>query len=275
MPTPVYDRGGVALYHGDCAQLLPALGQRADLVVTSPPYDDIRGFGGHEYRFERVAPAIADALAPGGVMAWHTNDMIQDGGYSGSSFDACLWFMRQGGLRLHDRVIFETNRLSGISHNRWINTWDFVFIFSKGRPRVFNPLMDKVNISAGGGGAHRFSSYGRDVDGEGISTDKLWVTRDFGKRTGIWYYGFNSISRAKDRLHPSPMPIALVEDLIKAYSDEGDLVVDPFSGGGTTAYAALTLARRAVGIEIHLPYIERAIAERFAHQPLFAEAGRE
>ena len=93
----MYDRNGIALYHGDCADLLPALGVKADLIVTSPPFGEMREYGGHGYEFERVAPAIAAALAEGGVMCWHTNDMVEDGGYSGASFDAALWFMREGG----------------------------------------------------------------------------------------------------------------------------------------------------------------------------------
>ena len=65
-PQPIYDRNGVRLYHGDCAEVLPALGVQADLIVTSPPYDAIRDYGGHGYDFERVAPAIAAALTRGG-----------------------------------------------------------------------------------------------------------------------------------------------------------------------------------------------------------------
>lgn len=66
------------------------------------------------------------------------------------------------------------------------------------------------------------------------------------------------------------MPMPLAKDLISAYSNPGDLVLDPFSGSGTTAYAAQLLGRRAIGVEIHRPYIEAAIEKRFVHQPLFA-----
>ena len=62
----------------------------------------MRDYGGDGYNFAAVAPAIAAALTDGGVMCWHTNDRIVDGGYTGSSFDAALWFMREGGLRLHE-----------------------------------------------------------------------------------------------------------------------------------------------------------------------------
>ena len=92
-PPPVYAKDGVDLYHGDCANILARGDIRADLIVTSPPYDDMREYGGEGYDFERCASPIAASLVEGGIMAWHTNDMIVDGGYSGNSLRArsTLW----------------------------------------------------------------------------------------------------------------------------------------------------------------------------------------
>ena len=139
-----YDRNGVQLYRGDCADILPTL-PKADLILTSPPYDAIREYGGQGFDFQRCAAAIAAALTEGGVMCWHTNDMVENGGYTGSSFDAALWFMREGGLRLHDRIIYhKQGNLGAMAHNRWFQNFDFVWVFSNGKPRTFNPIMDVI-----------------------------------------------------------------------------------------------------------------------------------
>ena len=201
-------------------------------------------------------------------MCWHTNDMVVDGSYSGSSFDAALFFMRQCGLRLHDRIIYDTNRV-GTVRNRWQDTWDFVFIFSEGKPTTFNAIKDRANIAAGKNNTHTKATYGgRDKQAQRGDNKKNYVIPPYGKRTGIWHYGIGGPERRRERFHPSPMPMRLVKDLIRAYSNPGDLVLDPFSGSATTAYAAQLLGRRAIGVEIHRPYIDVAIERRLCNQPL-------
>lgn len=270
MPKPMYDRNGIALYHGDSAGVLPALSVKADLIVTSPPFEQMREYGGHGYCFESVAPAIADALADGGVMCWHTNDMVEDGGYSGASFDAALWFMREGGLRLYDRIIAVKSAMPIRGGKRWFQNWDFIFVFTRGAPRTFNQIKDRRNAHSGNiikVGSHSGMRYEN-----GDVRRRAWdyTIPEYSKRTAIWQVLTGSELVVN---HPAPMSIRLAEDLIRAYSNEGDLVLDPFSGSGTTAYAAQILGRRATGIEIHKPYIEDAIATRFAHQPLCAVSG--
>ena len=100
---PAYDRNGVQLYHGDCGEVLPALDVKADLIVTSPPYDAIREYGGQGFDFQRCAPPIAAALADGGVMCWHTNDAVVDGSYTGSSLNGVRYAHRYANDRLGRR----------------------------------------------------------------------------------------------------------------------------------------------------------------------------
>ena len=266
----MYDHNGVILLHGDSADLLPRI-PPADLIVTSPPYDGIRTFGDNDgYDFYQIGMAIADSLAEGGVMCWHTNDQVVDGGYTGTSLRQALWFMDKGGLRLHDRIIVDITRISALAANRWINTWDFVWVFSKGKPKTFNAIKDRPNVTAGKVCDKNTGSAGRRADGSTkyINFKEGYTIPPFGKRTGIWYMPSNIAERSALRLHPSPMPMRLVKDLIRAYSNEGDLVVDPFGGGMTTPYAAQLLRRNGIGIEIHKPYIETAIAKRFCNQPM-------
>ena len=278
MPEPLFDRGGVALYHGDSAVLLPALGVKADLIVTSPPYDDMRDYGGDGFDFAAVAPAIADSLADGGVMAWHCNDKVVDGGYSGRSLRQALAFQELG-LRMHDRLIIGSSRQGAWALTRYIQNWDYCWIFSKGKPKTFNPICDKPNSTAG---ATRMpiKKTGRDANGAKpeITYVKIKPRPKTSKRLAYWYIpaGKGHYARPLGDCHPALMQLPLATDLIRSYSNPGDLVLDPFSGSGTTAYAAQRLGRRAIGIEIHKPYIEAAIERRFVHQPLFApEAQRQ
>ena len=272
MPKPMYDRNGIALYHGDCADILPALGVKADLIVTSPPYDSIRDYGGQRYDFESCAAPIANALADGGVMCWHTNDMVIDGGYSGSSFDAALWFMREAGLRMHDRIIVDTNAIGAWAETRYIQSWAYCWVFSKGKPKTASPIADVLSANGGQvntathGLGWRNARRKRERAGR---NDNYHITPKYRKRNAVWrvLIGDNCAD------HPAPMPMALATDLIRTYSNAGDLILDPFSGSATTAYAAQLLDRRAVGVEIHKPYIEGAIAKRFLRQPLFAGVG--
>ena len=97
---------GIELVNGDCAAVLPEL-TPADLILTSPPYDNLREYGGYNgaFDFDRVATACVDTLAPGGVLVWVVADQIVDSGESGTSFRQALAF-KELGLTLHQTLFF-------------------------------------------------------------------------------------------------------------------------------------------------------------------------
>ena len=156
-----------------------------------------------------------------------------------------------------------------MAHNRFYQNFDFVWVFSKGSPRTFNPLIARK------GKPHERTYYHggtKNAKGEFPQARGKRVTFGNGvKRDAVWG---NAGRIAQYRVfvrpdyHPAPMPMRLAVDLITAYSNVGDLVLDPFSGSGTTAYAAQLLGRRAIGVEIHAPYIDEAISKRFIQHPL-------
>ena len=187
--------------------------------------------------------------------------MVVDGGYSGSSFDAALFFMRQCGLRLHDRIVVDAKRLGAITPKRYFQNWDYCFVLSNGTPKAFNPICDTPNKHAGvkyqRNAMVRTSNYKARRQNEGGR-----ITPCHSKRGAIWAYSTGGVSNNPAR-HPAPMPIKLAQDLIRSYSNPGDLVLDPFSGSATTAYAAQQLGRQVIGIEVHKPYITAAIEARF------------
>ena len=88
---------GIELVNGDCAAVLPGL-PPADLILTSPPYDNLREYGGYNdaFDFDAIAAACVANLAPGGVLVWGVGDQIVDGDVSGTSFRQALDFKRWG-----------------------------------------------------------------------------------------------------------------------------------------------------------------------------------
>lgn len=252
------------VYWGDCVELLPALDIRPDLIVTSPPYGALRDFGGHVFEFARVADALVGCMPEGGVLVWIVGDQTINESETGDSFRQALGFMNRG-LRLHDTMIFEKSRpLHG--QRRYGQAWDFMLVFSQGRPVVANLLTDRRNVRAGVT-EHATHSPGKDRTGRGFRHVKH--TRPlYGQRTNVWRYAVGLHNSARDfrgaHDHPAIFPLALAKDHIRTWTNPGDLVLDPMAGSGTTLRAAYDLGRRAVGIEIHEPYcdlIRRRLAQ--------------
>ena len=265
-PEPVHDRDGVRFYHGDSAHILPLIDEKVDLVVTSPPYDDMRGYGGEVECRPAVAAQIVNSLREGGVICWHVNDQVIEGGYSGSSFRQCLHFMDEHGLLLHDRIVVDKIANGYLNRKRWVQIIEFVFVLTKGKITTFNPIDDKPNISAGSTTRNRAGGRYHDGSMRRFVTAETVVTPEFGRRRAIWEVK-PMVGRVETD-HPAPMPFTLARDLVRAYSNEGDLVLDPFSGSGTTARAAQIQGRRAIGVEIHRPYIDDGVSRRFSQIPL-------
>lgn len=262
---PHYAKDGVSLYHGDCADILPHLPQ-ADLIVTSPPYSTLRDYGGNStFSLARCSGAIVGAVKEGGTICWHVGDQVVDGGYLLGIERAAIRFVDEEGLLLHDRIAVITKRQGALAATRWIQNWDICYIFTKGKIKTFNAIEDKKNVTAGSKsrlleGPGRIPNGGRNP-----GTGRLHTTPEYSKREAAWEVEL----RNDDHSHPAVMPQSLAADLIKAYSNPGDLVIDPFSGSGTTAREAQKLGREAIGIDIHLPYITQSRQHRFAQMLLF------
>lgn len=214
-----------------------------DLVVTSPPYDDLRKYNGYSFDFESIAEDLFRILKPGGVVVWVVGDAVKNGTESGSSFRQALHFMSLG-FNLHDTMIYEKNspaypaRASG---NRYTQIFEYMFIFSKGKPKAAKMICDKPNKWAG------FKDFSGKLKNP---------VPEFSPRNNIWRYvtSFNGVK------HPAPFPEQLAIDHIQSWSDVGDVIYDPFMGSGTTAKAAVLLNRDWVGSEISAEYVE--IAEK-------------
>lgn len=269
---PYYSDGDVGgLYCGDAAAVLPELPASPQLVVTSPPYDHIRNYGGHGFDFEGIADALVAVLPVGGVLVWVVADGVIDGSKSGTSFRQALGFMGRG-LRLHDTMIYEKAYPTNPTPQRYGQVAEFMFVFSNGKPAVANLIKDRPNTEPG---RFRLTKHptGRAQDGTHAGRYVAGgYTRDqYGRRNNIWRYKVGYHHQAPDFLaaheHPAIYPYALARDHILTWTNPGDLVLDPMMGSGTTLRAAKDVGRRYVGVDIHEPYCELA-KRRLAQQVL-------
>jgi site-specific DNA-methyltransferase (adenine-specific) len=264
--TPYYDRDGITLYCGDnVATMQESIAdQSIDLVVTSPPYDNLRTYGGHSWDFEGVAQQLWRVIKPGGVVVWVVADATIDGSETGTSFRQALRFMEIG-FRLHDTMIWDKGGFTGVGSTtvRYGPSTEFMFVLTKGRIKTFNPIKDRKNIHVG---CDARASSVREVDGSMRPQRSLGTQiQEYGIRFNVWR--INPEMSNANRFHPGQFPESLSRDHILSWSNEGDIVLDPFLGSGTTAKMARSMGRQCVGIEINEDYC--SIAANRLRQSVF------
>ena len=251
-------------YHVNCVAGMQQMDEESvDLVVTSPPYDDLRTYNDSSKWsmdiFYSVAAQLERVLKPGGVIMWNVNDATINGSESGTSFRQALHFKDVCGLRLHDTMIYEKTGIafaSGSKSVRYSQAFEYCFILSKGRPKTVNIIMDKPNKWAGSTSWGKARSRGK--DGELIIREnKTNPIKEFGARNNIWRIkncgGFGQTNKNSYK-HPATMPEELARGHIQTWSNEGDVVVDPFMGSGTTAQISIEENRQFIGFEIDPTY---------------------
>lgn len=247
---PYFEKDGITLYCGDNCDVLGTFARESiDLVVTSPPYDDLRTYGGHQWDFYGVAWQLKRVLKPGGVIVWVVNDETKDGGETGTSYRQALHFNRIG-LRIHDTMIWRKESFRFPESNRCHPCFEFMFVFSKGDPRTFNQIKDRRNKWPG---KVEKATPEPNANGEYRRPERFRVTEEFGGRVNVWDVVTQSING-----HHATFPEDLARDHILSWSNEGDTVLDPFNGSGTTTKMARECGRKGIGIEINEEYCEIA-----------------
>jgi len=256
-----------SLMQGDCLTQMQKMEEGCiDLTVTSPPYDNLRTYNQDDWQWGEAQwkPIIEElyrVTATGGVVVWVVGDATVKGSETGTSFRQALHAI-DCGFNLHDTMIWNKGGFSAVGalQTRYAPVFEYMFVWSKGKPKTFNPIKDRPNKHAG---ENNHGSV-RQIDGSVKRKSNNKIISEYGQRFNIW--GIGPQRQRGKNAHPAPFPESLALDHIISWSNEGDTVLDPFMGSGTTAVAAQRLGRNFIGIELDKEYCdianERIIAER-------------
>lgn len=264
---------GIARYknriiNGNCVDVMGHLPDGCiDLTLTSPPYDNLRTYKGFSFPFDEIATQLFRITKQGGIVVWVVSDATINGSETGTSFKQALKFMEVG-FKLHDTMIFQKiNPVPQIYRKRYTNVFEYMFVFSKGFVHTHNPLMipcEHAGLKLNGTTYKNYSKgeQKREKLAKPVKAEKI--------KGNIWSYvvGKKAVDQEAKK-HPAPFPYQLAYDHIKSWTNEGDLVLDPMCGSGTTCAAASDIDRNFIGIDISNEYCDIARERVKIHQESF------
>jgi site-specific DNA-methyltransferase (adenine-specific) len=241
-----------------------------DLTVTSPPYDNLRDYNNEVTwnfeKFKEIAKELFRITKPGGVVVWVVGDATIKRSETGTSFRQALYF-KEIGFNIHDTMIYQKNAFPFPDKTRYAQVFEYMFVLSKGKPNTTNiirvPTKEANRIK-------NKKSYQRLPNGETVPM-KYETGKSERNKENVWVYevGYNKTTKDKEAFqHPAMFPEALAQDHIISWSNEGDLVLDPFMGSGTTAKMALLNNRHFIGFEISKEYCKIANERISKIQPI-------
>lgn len=217
-----------------------------DLTVTSPPYDGLRIYNGYSFEFEKVANELFRITKNGGVVVWIVNDQRIKNNRTLTHFKQALFFQNIGFNVLDIMIWHKTNPMPYIQKDQYTPSYESMFVFSKGKPKAFNPIMDDCKYKGKILKTHT-------TNPESIrKANKSKATKDTKIKSNVW----QTVVAGTNYGHPAIFPEQLANDHIISWSNKGDLVYDPFGGSGTTAKMALLLNRKCIMSEISSEYCE-------------------
>ena len=235
---------------GDCLELLKNIPDNSiDLTITSPPYDDLRIYTGGKFDFENIARELCRVTKEGGVVVWNVNDKIKNGTKSLTSFKQAIFF-NEIGFNVNDVMIWKkTNPMPQVKQPRYNQCFEYMFVFSKGKPKTFNPIMvDCKNANKQYKSTCKKITQGKERVYKEFNINKQKVSDN------IWEF---AVSQNKTN-HPAVFPLKLPLKHILSWSNEKDIVLDPFMGSGTTMIACVQTNRHYIGFDISKDYFDIA-----------------
>lgn len=243
-----------SLYTEDCIKFMQQMEDASvDLTVTSPPYDKLRNYNGFCFDCDSVAKELFRVTKKGGVVVWVVGDAIIKGNKTLTSFKQALLF-QTAGFNVHDVMIYKKKNTPFMRSNAYTNCFEFMFVFSKGSPKTFNPIKEPTVRS------------GKEMlvcnkKADGINHKVLKELKKEKTKNNIWEYAVGLGGSSNDKIafkHPAIFPEKLAKDHILSWSAVGDVVFDPFVGSGTTCKMAKMLGRKYLGCDISEEYIKIA-----------------
>jgi len=240
------------IYNEDCLETMAKMPDNfLDLTVTSPPYDNLRTYTGdmtwNEDVWKNIIKELYRTTKEGGVVVWVVGDATIKGSETGSSFRQALWAMVCG-FNLHDTMMWQKLNPVPLTHNRYEQGFEYMFILSKGKPNTINHIREKSTCIQ-----TRTRRKSNKENGSAFrSREEYTTTKPTKIKTNVWAYTNSN----KKLDHPAIFPEQLANDHIISWSNKGDIVYDPFMGSGTTAKMAKLNNRKYIGSEISKEYCE-------------------
>lgn len=251
--------GKIELIQGDCLEKMKGISNGSvDLTVTSPPYDNLRMYNGNnvlwgEHVWKAVIQDLYRVTKVGGVVVWVVGDATIKGSETGTSFKQALWAM-ECGFNLHDTMIWNKGGFSAVGAlaTRYAPVFEYMFVWSRGKIKTFNPIKDRPN-----------KSFGRKMTGTNLNAKRVsrkvssfgQPVKQHGQRFNVWEMS-GEMNRKIE--HLAFFPYQLAHDHIISWSNEEDTVFDPFMGSGTTGVVCKNFNRNFIGIELDEEYFEIA-----------------
>lgn len=245
------------IINGNCVEVLRQFSDHCiDLVVTSPPYDNLRNYKGYVFPFDDIVSQLYRVIKKGGIVVWVVSDATINGSETCTSFKQALKFV-EAGFKLHDTMIFQkTNPVPQIYRKRYTNVFEYMFVFSKGSVNTHNGIRIPCLHAGLELNGTTYKNYSR---GEQTRTKLAKPVKADKLKGNIWEYvvGKNALDQEAKK-HPAPFPYKLALDHILSWTNEGDIVLDPMCGSGTTCVAASDSKRKYIGIDISAEYCNLA-----------------
>lgn len=242
------------IYCDDCVNFMKKIEDGyIDLTVTSPPYDSLRNYNGYSFECENIAKELFRITKKGGIVVWVVGDKIVKGNKTLTSFKQALIFQSVG-FNVHDVMIYKKKNTPFMRSNAYTNCYEYMFIFSKGSPKTFNPLKEPTVRNG-------YEMLVTNKKADGINKKVLGKLNKEKVKTNIWEYAVGLGGSTKDKIafkHPAIFPEHLAEDHILSWSNENDIVFDPMCGSGTTCKMAKLNLRNYIGCDISQEYVDIA-----------------
>jgi DNA modification methylase len=247
------------IYCANAIQILSQIPKNSiHLTITSPPYNELRDYDGSSFTktvFQSIADQLYRTTVDGGIVVWVVGDQTINGSETGDSLRQALYF-KDIGFNLHDTMIYLKTSFANPSNNRFHQVFEYMFVFSKGKPNTFHQIIDRETTSTHSGQASI-----RQKDGSLKKSGKPLQHDQYGGRFNVWKYKTGKHHSAEDEIaygHPAIFPEQLARDHIYAWSNEDDFILDPMCGSGTVCKMAYLMKRNYIGIDISEKYCKIA-----------------